>query len=57
MRIACGEIVQETDTFTPARTGLESFEAYGIYQGDALLERPDAHPTSSLSLTVTALRP
>ncbi len=39
MRIACGEFVQETDTFTPARTGLESFEAYGIYQGDALLER------------------
>ena len=39
MRIALGEIVQETGTFTPSRMGREAFEAYGLYQGDELLEQ------------------
>ncbi len=39
MRIALGEIVQETGTFTPALMGLAAFEAYGLYQGSELLEQ------------------
>ena len=39
MRIALGEIVQETGTFTPALMGLEAFESYGLYQGNELLEQ------------------
>ncbi len=39
MRIALGEIVQETGTFTPSRTGREAFEAYGLYRGAELLEQ------------------
>ena len=39
MRIALGEIVQETGTFTRSRTGREAFEAYGIFQGAELLEQ------------------
>ena len=39
MRIALGEIVQETGTFTPARMGLEAFESYGLFEGAALLEQ------------------
>ncbi len=38
MRIALGEIVQETGTFTPSRMGRDAFEAYGLYQGAELLE-------------------
>jgi len=45
MRIALGEIVQETGTFTPALMGLEAFESYGLYQGDELLrELPGVGP-------------
>ena len=39
MRIALGEIVQETGTFTPSRMGRDAFEAYGLYQGSELLEK------------------
>ncbi|HAA51940.1 MAG TPA: microcystin degradation protein MlrC, partial [Planctomycetaceae bacterium] len=39
MRIALGEIVQETGTFTRSRTGRKAFEAYGIFQGAELLEQ------------------
>ena len=39
MRIALGEIVQETGTFTPSRMGRATFEAYGLYQGAELLEK------------------
>ncbi len=39
MRIALGEIVQETGTFTPSRMGRDAFEAYGLYQGAELLEK------------------
>ena len=39
MRVAFGELYQETDTFSPVRTGIESFEAYGLYQGSELLDR------------------
>lgn len=39
MRIAIGEIVQETDTFTPTRMGRDAFESYGLYQRDELLEQ------------------
>ena len=38
MRVAFGELYQETDTFSPVRTGIESFETYGLYQGNELLE-------------------
>lgn len=39
MRIALGEIVQETGTFTRSRMGRDAFEAYGLYQGAELLEQ------------------
>ncbi|MEE3369996.1 MAG: M81 family metallopeptidase [Planctomycetota bacterium] len=39
MRIALGEIVQETGSFTPSRMGRAAFEAYGLYQGTELVEK------------------
>lgn len=39
MRIAVAEIGQETDTFSPLLTGLDSFEQYGLYLGDEILEK------------------
>ena len=39
MRIALGEIVQETGTFTRSRMGRDAFEAYGLYRGAELLEQ------------------
>ena len=39
MRIALGEFVQETGSFTPARMNRAAFEAYGLYQGVELLEQ------------------
>ena len=39
MRIALGEIAQETGTFTPSRMDRAAFEAYGLYQGTELLEQ------------------
>src|SRR6266404_3679939 len=39
MRIAIGQLWQETNTFNPLATTLADFEAFGIYEGDELLER------------------
>ena len=39
MRIAVAEIGQETDSFSPLATGLESFEQYGLYLGDEILAK------------------
>jgi len=39
MRIAIAELVQETDSFSPLRTGLAEFENYGLFRGDEILER------------------
>jgi microcystin degradation protein MlrC len=39
MRIAVAELAQETDSFSPLRTGIPEFETYGLYYGDDLLER------------------
>ena len=36
MRIAIAEIGQETDSFNPVLTTLESFENYGLYLGDKI---------------------
>ena len=38
MRIAIAEVGQETDSFNPVLTTLESFENYGLYLGDRVLE-------------------
>ena len=39
MRIAVAEIVQETDSFSSQVTELDSFEQYGLYLGDEILEK------------------
>jgi microcystin degradation protein MlrC len=39
MRIAIGQLWQETNTFNPIPTTFADFEALGIYTGDELLER------------------
>jgi microcystin degradation protein MlrC len=39
MRIAVAELVQETDSFSPLRTDLAAFDAYGIHRGSEILER------------------
>ncbi len=39
MRIAIGQLWQETNTLNPLPTTLADFEAFGIYQGDELLDR------------------
>src|SRR5437588_9345393 len=39
MRIAIGQLWQETNTFNPLPTTLTDFEAFGIYEGDELVER------------------
>ncbi|MDP6042750.1 MAG: M81 family metallopeptidase [Candidatus Latescibacteria bacterium] len=39
MRIAVAEIGQETDSFSSLVTGLDSFEQYGLYLGDEILEK------------------
>jgi microcystin degradation protein MlrC len=57
MRIAIAEWVQETDSFTPLRTGLAQFEEYGLYRGQELLDRlRGAGPIGGL-LEVAAERP
>lgn len=38
MRIAIASIGQETCSFTPTRTTVETFEQYGLYEGDEILE-------------------
>ena len=39
MRIAIASVVQETCSFTPVLTGLETFQQYGLYEGDEILQR------------------
>ena len=39
MRIAIAELAQETDSFSPLRTGLSEFETYGLFTGNEILER------------------
>ncbi|MBC8352697.1 MAG: M81 family metallopeptidase [Planctomycetes bacterium] len=39
MRIAVAEIAQETDSFSPMVTDLSDFETYGLFYGEAMLER------------------
>lgn len=39
MKIACAEIAQETDSFSPMTTGMAEFETYGLYRGQELVDR------------------
>ena len=39
MRIAIAELAQETDSFSPLRTGLAEFETYGLFTGNEILDR------------------
>ncbi len=39
MRIAVGELAQETDSFSPIVAERSDFEAYGLYFGDEVIER------------------
>jgi len=39
MRVAIGQLWQESNTFNTLPTTLTDFEAFGIYEGDELLER------------------
>jgi microcystin degradation protein MlrC len=39
MRIAIGQLTQESNTFNPLATTLADFEAFGIYEGVELVER------------------
>ncbi len=39
MKIAIGQVSQETNTFSPVRTNLEDFERYGLYFGSTIVER------------------
>ena len=39
MRIAIGQLWQETNTFNPLPTTRADFEAFGIYHGAELIER------------------
>jgi microcystin degradation protein MlrC len=39
LRIAVAELAQETDSFSPLRTGLDEFECYGLFRRSELLER------------------
>lgn len=46
MRIAIAEIGQETCSFTPVRTTLETFRQYGLYEGEAMFsQRPRGRGT------------
>jgi microcystin degradation protein MlrC len=57
MRIAVAELVQETDSFSPLRTGLDEFEAYGILRGAEIVERlAGAGPIGGLLAEVAARR-
>jgi microcystin degradation protein MlrC len=42
MRLAIAEIGQETCHFTSVRTTVDTFRQYGLYEGDALLEKRGA---------------
>src|SRR5882724_7601093 len=39
MRIAIGQLWQESNTLNPLPTTLADFEAFGIYEGAAIIER------------------
>lgn len=39
MRIAVAEVAQETDSFSPLRAGLDEFESFGLFRGEAILDR------------------
>ena len=39
MRVAIGEVNQESNTFSPVPTTLRDFEDYGLYFGDAILAK------------------
>ena len=39
MRIAIGQLCQESNTFNPLPTTLADYEAFGIYDGDELIAR------------------
>jgi len=39
MRIAIASVGQETSSFTPVRTTLDTFKQYGLYEGAEILER------------------
>ena len=39
LRIAVAELAQETDSFSPLRTSIDDFAAYGLFRGDEILER------------------
>src|SRR5687768_7760903 len=39
MRIAIGQLWQETNTFNPLPTTLADFEAFGVYTGDEIVAR------------------
>ena len=39
MRIAIAEVAQETGSFSPMKARVSDFEEYGLYYGDAMLER------------------
>lgn len=39
MRIAIAHIGQETCSFTPTRTTIDTFRQFGIYTGDEILQK------------------
>lgn len=39
MRIAIAEVGQETCSFSPVRTTMETFRQYGLYEGDEVLDK------------------
>src|SRR5437763_3262058 len=39
MRVAIGQLWQETNTFNPLATTFADFEAFGVYEGDDLVAR------------------
>ncbi|MBZ0298223.1 MAG: M81 family metallopeptidase, partial [Anaerolineae bacterium] len=39
MRIAIAKFGQETSSFSPVSTTLDTFKLYGLYEGEALLEK------------------
>src|SRR4029079_3354598 len=54
MRIAIGQIAQETNTFNPLPTTRDDFEAFGIHRGDDLVREMQA--TNELGGFIQSLR-
>lgn len=46
MKIAIAEVGQETCSFTPVRTTVDTFRQYGLYEGQDLLDRRRGHPNA-----------